>query len=743
MITQQGQTFTWEATNFDEFARPTKVTKSGPSGSRNETTSYFNNKDKWILGQLDSVTNDNTGLVMQKNDYDANAMLWKRHQFGLLQETLTYDTTGVLATKKDGLNQTTTFSDYKLGIPRLVTYANGTTERAEVNNIGLVTSLTNAAIHTTAIEYDAMGRLKKVTPPEGNPTVVDFVVVNALEKDIAAGHWRQTVSKGNSRSVTYFDALLRPALTSTFDTASQATTEKSVLSRFDHNGNVLFQSYPQPNISGINASVTGVTNVYDALGRTTQSTAASELGNLTTTMSYLSGFEKLVTNPMNQSTTTKFQTFDEPNESAPVTITAPEGVTVQINRDIFGKTKSITRSGTDGATATRSYVYDANQRLCKTIEPEVKATIQSYDAASNVTWRATGVNALNTTTCDHSTGNASLNRVNFAYDSLNRLLTSTYADGSPTISRTYTADGLPFTVSTNGPGTPVWTSSYNARRLLTNESLSFEGQTYNVGRVYDANGNVTHLNYPSQSGIASVDFLPNALGEATKIGSYASGIQYYPNGAVSGFTYGNGIVHTMTQNVRGLPEIAKDVGVLNDTYIYDKNANVAEITDGQEGLNTRKLAYDNLDRLKTATGFFGNASYTYDSIDNLKTSTIGSRSNIHTYNATTNLLSNISSSDSNFNFTYNYDSKGNITQRGTQAYVFDAGNRLTSATGKASYSYDGFGHRVKTTNADGSTQISVYTPAGQILFTQKTGGTNPGKTTYIYLNRHQIAEVKN
>ncbi|MBC3874905.1 hypothetical protein [Undibacterium flavidum] len=177
--------------------------------------------------------------------------------------------------------------------------------------------------------------------------------------------------------------------------------------------------------------------------------------------------------------------------------------------------------------------------------------------------------------------------------------------------------------------------------------------------------------------------------------------------------------------------------------MYDANANVQSITDVQEGLNTRNLTYDNVDRLKTATGYFGNASYTYDSLDNLKASTVGSRSNIHTYNATTNLLSNISSSDSNFNFAYSYDTQGNIIQRGTQVYAFDKGNRLTSATGKATYSYDGLGHRVKTTNADGSTQISIYTPAGQILFTNKTGGTNPGKTSYIYLDRHQIAEVKN
>ena len=290
----------------------------------------------------------------------------------------------------------------------------------------------------------------------------------------------------------------------------------------------------------------------------------------------------------------------------------------------------------------------------------------------------------------------------------------------------------------------MWTSAYKARRLLTSESLSFEGQTYTIGRVYDANGNLTHLNYPSQSGIASVDLLPNALGEASKVGSYASGIQYYPNGAVSGFTYGNGIVHSMLQNARGIPRQSRDVGILNDIYAYDKNANVVSITDAQDNINTRSMEYDNLDRLKTttATNVWGVASYTYDSLDNLTISKIGSRQNTHNYDAATNLLSSISSTVSDFNFSYNYDAQGNIVKRGSQIYQFDKGNRLTKATGKATYSYDGLGHRVKTVYEDTSTQIHVYTPAGQLLWTKKVDKNGViSKTSYIYLDRHQIAEV--
>lgn len=742
VISQQGQSFTWTANAFDSYARPTSVTKTGTGGSRTETTVYEDNTTLWVIGQVKSVTESSTGIVMQENTYyPTNAMLNTSKQNGLLQQTLTYNTDGTLATRADGLSQTTTFSNYKRGIPQLVTYANNSTESAVVNNIGLVTSYTNAASYSTSLGYDAMGRLNLVTPPTGNATSIEFIPVASTEKGIAAGHWRQTVSKGNSRSITYLDAFWRPLITSTYDLADQANTEKSVLSRFDHNSNVTFQSYPQRSIASVTSTVNGVTTNYDALGRVTTTVADSELGALTTTNTYLNGFAKQTTNPRNFSTTSYYHTFDTPSESAISTINAPEGVTVQIIRDIFGKTKSITRSGTDGASATRSYVYDSYQRLCKTIEPEVGATIQYYDAANNVTWRASGVNAPSLSSCDHGVGIIYTTRANFIYDNLNRLTTTSYSDGSPNIVRTYTPDSLPFTISSNVAGSPTWTNTYNSRRELTNETLSFDGNSYSITRAYDANGALTNLTYPTQSGIASIDYLPNALGEASKVGTYASNIKYYPNGAVSGFTYGNGIVHTMAQNLRGLPQQSRDVGILNDTYVYDANANVQSITDVQESLNTRSLTYDNLDRLKTATGYFGNAGYTYDSLDNIKSSSVGSRNNIHTYNPTTNLLSGISGGSS---LNYAYDSLGNITQRGSQSFVFDAANRLAKAPGKVSdYAYDGLGHRVKTTNVDTSTQISVYTQSGQLLFTQKIGGANPGKTSYIYLNRHQIAEVKN
>ncbi|MFZ6646017.1 RHS repeat domain-containing protein [Undibacterium sp. TJN25] len=741
-ITQQGSNFNWQVNLFDTLARPTSVTKSSSLGfSRTENTTYDDKTIPWILGQILTVT-ESSGIEMERNAYDpSTAALLSTTKFGILDKSYTYNPDGTLLTTKDGANNTTTFSNYKRGLAQNIQYQDGAIESAIVSNIGLINSLTDAAGFTTGYSYDAMGRLSRIVRAGGdsvawNDTTILFEPVGSTEMGLAPGHWRQTTAAGNANTITYVDALWRPVLSNTYDASIPSTTSKMVLRKFDHNGKVVFESFPQRSINSVVASPDGTSSVYDALGRPTSSVASSELGPLTTSTYYLTGYQTQVINPRGNATTNGFQAFDEPIDSAPISINAPEGLTVNIARDLFGKTNSITRSG-GGKSAIRSYVYDANQRLCKTIEPETGATLQDYDSANNVSWRAI-VSSLTSLTCDRSSVPAA-SKINYAYDTRNRLSSTTYGDGSPSIGRTYKPDGLPSTVSSNGS---TWTTDYYNRRLPKQETLSYSGQNYFINYNYDANGHLSQLVYPDADRKA-INYAPNALGEATQVGAYATGVTYHPNGAIAGFTYGNGITHTLTQNTRGLPQMSKDTTVLQDLYSYDANANVASITDQQENITNRTMGYDNLDRLTSvsAPNVWSNATYAYDVLDNLTGSTIGSRSNLYSYDGQ-NRLSSFSSNVSNFNFTYGYDGQGNISQRGSQLFSFDQGNRLSSATGKATYAYDGLGHRTKTSSADGTMKIEIYTPAGQLLYSSQSGGSNPANTVrYIYINRHLIAEV--
>lgn len=262
-------------------------------------------------------------------------------------------------------------------------------------------------------------------------------------------------------------------------------------------------------------------------------------------------------------------------------------------------------------------------------------------------------------------------------------------------------------------------------------------------RRYAENGRLKQLTYP---GNLTIDYEPNALGEPRRVGNYATAIKYHPNGALASFTYGNGITHTMVPNTRGLPLQVIDNGVLNDVYTYDKNGNPETITDVQEGVATRAMTYDDLDRLKTVTApqMWGRASYEYDALDNLTTTSISggptARNTTHIYNPNTNRLDRISG-PAGYNLSYLYDNYGNVKQRGSQQFVFDLGNRMRAAPGKGTYVYDGLGHRVSVVGTDGVNRVQVYSQDGRLMYAGSTSGPQAAGTKYIYLDRHILAEV--
>jgi RHS repeat-associated protein len=744
VITQQAETFTWEATEFDSFARPTLVVKgSSVSGKRTEKTEYADNVAKWVIGPVRQVTDVDTGKVMVSNGYNAStASLERVTRFGKLEWIMAYNLDGTLASSKDEKNPATKYEDYKLGIPRLVSYPNGTTERFVVDGIGGITDYTNGAGYTTTFGRDAMGRINSVSYPSSdkvawNRTSINFSAVTSQEFDLDPGHWRQVVTTGDAVEVNYLDALWRPVYTERWDDKDRANTIRLVKYGYDFAGRTTFESYPKRDPVGISD---GLYHEFDALGRPTVTSTISELGTLYSGFSYKDGFLRTYNDARGHDTNHQFQAYDEPAEDAIVHISAPENVEVDISRDTFGKPLALTRSG-NGNSATRRYAYDANERLCKTFDPEIGATVQAYDLASNVSWRAIGLDLLANGNCDIDKAPES-RKIRYDYDSLNRLQTTSYADGSASVGRTYTADGLPETVTSGGA---LWTYAYNKRRLNISEILSYGGATYTIGRDYDANGSLVKLTYPDNT---AVSYNPNALGEARQVGSYASSLVHHPSGAIKSFSYGNGIAHSMSQNLRGLPELTADAGVLKDRYTYDANANVAAIADLQGSTGDRTMDYDDLDRLVhvLAPSSWGDAWYTYDSLDNLTSTKLTggatTRNTIHTFDPVTNTLKGIfnrASNGASFSYDYDYDAQGNIKWRGSQSYTFDQGNRMTSAVGKATYRYDGLGRRVSVVGTDGVNRVQVYSQDGQLLYVKASNSATP--TKYVYLHKHVLAEV--
>lgn len=407
---------------------------------------------------------------------------------------------------------------------------------------------------------------------------------------------------------------------------------------------------------------------------------------------------------------------------------------------------------------TRSYVYNAAQELCKTIEPETGATVMHYDGAGNLDWSAAGLNLTSTTSCQDTDASITARKVTRTYDARNRLKTLNFPDTKGNQAWTYFPDGLPASIAVTNPNVanPTLTSyAYNRRRLLTGESLNHLGGTtvWGAGYGYDANGALKIQTYPSG---LSIDYAPNALGQPTQAGTYATGVSYYPNGAIAQFTYGNGIKHTLTQNLRQLPDRSlDDYGTskfLDDSYDYDQNGNVAAISDGLTGnRGNRTMTYDELDRLtKVDSPMYGTdaanhmALYGYDGLDNLTGIVIGgTKARLLTYCYDANWrLTNVKN---NFNgegcagstvIGLSYDVQGNLANKNGQAFEFDYGNRLRNVPGKEWYAYDGQGRRVLSCTS-AACSYQMYSQAGQLLTSQDY--RNNKRVESIYLGGSLVA----
>lgn len=789
IVARDGDVFSRSVQSFDSYARPVRVVRSNSLGyQREEVSEYHDNPALWVMGQVRrqyvtstdiNATGNNGNVVVAETEFDARAMPWKTYAFGKLQQTLTYTPAGNVATATDGNGNTTELYDYARGIPRSVLFPPtpespaGSSIAAEIDANGWIIATVDELGSRTCYSYDAMGRNTGVTYPSEtqagvcdasrwSPLSVTFEQVAADEYGLAAGHWRVRRSEGNLRVNTYLDAQWRPVLEETFDAANAGSTRTQTIRRFDALGRPEFVSFPQRGISSFLDAVPGTRTRFDALNRKSRVDVDSELSAsvpLTTTLQYLNGLRLRVTDPRGLATTTSYLAWDEPQYGLPLYSSMPEGKIVQIERQPkFGWPLVLTQKSADGTLEQRRrYVYDGNAQLCKSIEPENGSTVVGYDGVGNVSWSAAGLRGGtfdDSGACSHAEAWSSGRRVQRTYDARNRLQTLSFADAQGDQSWSYTPDGLPARISAadasaGGGGAYSTSYSYNKRRLLTSEVLREANQSeWAVGYAYDGVGHLASHTYPTG---LTISYAPNALGQPTQAGSYARNAQYYPNGALQQFTFGNGLVYSMAQNTRQMPGRISTSGVSDHIYSYDANGNVLSVSGfGPAGQAFWSMNYDGLDRLVAAesSGFGGNGQqrFSYDALDNLKSWKLGGVKDYadYRYDPATHRLTTIRDSAGAVVHSLGYDTQGNVTSKNGQSYVFDIGNRLRSVAGKESYRYDAFGRRLRTTGTDGRTTAWHYTQAGQLLFWsdwQAPGLSNQKTHENVFLGGRLVATI--
>lgn len=144
------------------------------------------------------------------------------------------------------------------------------------------------------------------------------------------------------------------------------------------------------------------------------------------------------------------------------------------------------------------------------------------------------------------------------------------------------------------------------------------------------------------------------------------------------------------------------------------------------------MSYDGLDRLDTASGFWGSGSFDYDVLGNITQKTLGN--DTLTYHYSNNRLTSVSGT---LNRSFSYDTRGNVINNGARSFTFNRAGRLASS-GSISYLYDGHGRRIMKNN-NGSKTYSLYSQQGRLISTIHNGTV----TDYIYLGSQMVARHSN
>jgi hypothetical protein len=158
---------------------------------------------KWVIGLPATLTDVATGKIVSQTNYNAAMLPATTYSVGVLQQTLTYNADGTVATVKDGRDNVTTLgTSWKRGIPQSITYPNAFVQTAAVNDAGWITSVTDnrggGDTTVTGYGYDSAGRMALIDYTNAdtvawNDTTRSFVPVATAEYGLPAGHWKQTV----------------------------------------------------------------------------------------------------------------------------------------------------------------------------------------------------------------------------------------------------------------------------------------------------------------------------------------------------------------------------------------------------------------------------------------------------------------------------------------------------------------------------------------------------------------------
>lgn len=644
------------------------------------------------------------GIGETSYSYNSSGKVRARTNFGVTTN-YSYNSSGDVSVVTDANQYQTRFEDYYRGVPRRVVYPDGTTLTRTVNQTGTIASVLNAEGYQSSYTYDDGDRLRSITPPKGvaAQTSISYSFDSGMTETRATGGVRQVVKQYNQLGQLIAE------------TESGGGVSLVSASRYYPDGSPAFVSYRGYGV----ASPHGISYDYDPLGRQTSAIRSDGVGQRS---SYLSGNRVSVVDERGFTTSRSFVAYGDPGAGFLSRITQPGERVTDIATDDIGRVRSVTQGG-----LTRSYTYNSKGFMDTETHPETGTTTYGHDLVGNVTSKTRG-------------GMSELYELDARY----RLKTIGYGSGAASLVNEYDLIGR---LKAQGYGASRWTYDYDAHGNMEEERLTLSdlNKSYTFRYAFSALDAPVSMTYPSG---LQLSYAADALGRPTRVGGFASAVQFHPNAQVSSFRYGNGRIFSSSQHPVLLRPSDRVISgretPMNHRYGYDQAANVTSITDAQNSANNRVLTYDAFNRLATAQGSWGSGGFNYNDRDDITQQSLPGRNLSYSYDSAGRLAAVSGDVVSAFS----YDSRGNVT-RGRGSYGYDSRGHMVwscnlpddgcGSTPENRFKYDGKGYRYLQEKRSGEKLVSVYGANGRILLEDRLGADETQE--YVYLGRELLAST--
>ncbi len=550
-----------------------------------------------------------------------------------------YDSDGRLTEVINALGHATSIvSRDAYGRPLTTKAANALVTLLTYDEKGRIISRTVGS-EVTAMDYDAVGNLIKVTAPDGSALTYTYDAANRLIG----------MADGTGNRITYtLDAMGNK-------TGEQVTDKHGQLTRmqrktYDELGRLLktlgadgqTTTYGYDRNDNLTRTIDPLwqmyENAYDGLNRLIEQT--DPLGGVT---SY--GYDRQdrlvsVTDPNDNATTYAYDGLGNLTAQH-----SPDTGTTRYTHDSAGNVTS----KTDANGWTTAYRYDALNRLTQT------AYADDVQGCTNVAGAgctgATGTIATYTyDTCTHGIG---------------RLCALTNADGNTAWE--YDSHGR---------------TTARVQNIVINEVTTTLKTEYH----YHSTGKLSGMTYPSGMHIG-YEYSEGKISAVNINGEpLLSALTYQPFGPVTGWTWTNGSQSRRGYDLDGRL-ISQNLGNTARTLSYDANGNITAVT---EPADNQAFDYDALNRLTAANDATFNLAWDYDANGNRLSETREGIVTPYTIETLSNRLMAVGGT------AYQYDANGNLIHDGERSYQYNAQNRLTTVDegATAEYRYNALGQRI-------------------------------------------------